>query len=137
MSIEEMFQIVEAIAVVVGVGFAMMQVRQYKRDKHREAALELLHAFQTPEFARALNIVYSMPDGLSKAEVEEYAGDEFHLVYAMTTTWESLGVLVHRGEIDLHLIHDFFMCLGESWKISSTANARKLAETRSTSGFSG
>ena len=70
MSIEEMFQIVEAIAVVVGVGFAMAQVRQYRRDKHREAALELLHAFQTPEFARALNIVYSMPDGLSKAEVE-------------------------------------------------------------------
>jgi hypothetical protein len=26
----------------------------------------------------------------------------------MTTTWESLGVLVHRGEIDLQLIDDFF-----------------------------
>ena len=117
MSIEEMFQIVEAIAVVVGVGFAMVQVRQYRRSKHREAALELLHAFQTPEFARALNIVYSMPDGLSKAEVEKYAGDEFHLVYAMTTTWESLGVLVHRGEIDLHLIHDFFSGpIFVSWK---------------------
>ena len=108
MSIEEMFQIVEAIAVVVGVGFAMVQVRQYRRDKHREAALELLHAFQTPAFARALNIVYSMPDDLSKAEVEKRVGDEFHLVYAMTTTWESLGILVHRGEIDLYLIHDFF-----------------------------
>lgn len=108
MSIEEMFQIIEAIAVVVAVGFAMVQVRQYRRDKRREAALELLHAFQTPAFARALNIVYSMPDELSKTDVEKFAGDEFHLVYAMTTTWESLGILVHRGEIDLHLIHDFF-----------------------------
>jgi hypothetical protein len=70
--------------------------------------MELLHAFQTPSFARALNIVYEMPDGLSKEEVEAYAGDEFHLVYAMTTTWESLGVLVHHGEIDLQLIDDFF-----------------------------
>ena len=26
----------------------------------------------------------------------------------MTTTWESLGVLVFRGEIDLQLIDDFF-----------------------------
>jgi putative heme iron utilization protein len=108
MSVEVIFQAVESIAVVVAVGFAMVQVRQYRRDKHREAAMELLHAFQTPSFARALNIVYEMPEGLSKEEVEAYAGDEFHLVYAMTTTWESLGVLVHHGEIDLQLIDDFF-----------------------------
>ncbi len=108
MSVEVFFQIIEALAVVVGVGFAMVQVRQYRRDKHREAAMELLHSFQTPAFARALNIVYSMPDGLSKSEVEAFAGDDLHLVYAMTTTWESLGVLVHRGEIDLQMIDDFF-----------------------------
>jgi hypothetical protein len=108
MSVEVIFQVIEALAVVVGVGFAMGQVRQYRRDKHREAAMELLHSFQTPTFARALNIVYSMPDGLSKEEVKEFAGNEFHLVYAMTTTWESLGILVNRGEVDLQMIDDFF-----------------------------
>lgn len=108
MPVEVVFQIIEAVAVVIGVGFAMIQVRQYRRDKHREAAMELLHSFQTPNFARALNIIYSMPDGLSKEEVEEFAGNEFHLVYAMMTTWESLGVLVHSGEVSLQLIDDFF-----------------------------
>lgn len=108
MSGESIFQAIEAIAVVVAVGFAILQVRQYRRDKYREAALELLHSFQTPAFAKALNIVYRMPDGLSKEEVEQVAGDDFHLVYAMTTTWESLGVMVHRGEIDLQMIDDFF-----------------------------
>ena len=108
MSAEAIFQAVEAIALVIALGFAILQVRQYRRDKHREAAIELLHSFQTPSFARALNIVYAMPEGLSKEEVENFCGDEFHLVYAMTTTWESLGVLVHRGEIDLQLIDDFF-----------------------------
>jgi len=108
MNAEAYFQAVEAIALVIALGFAILQVRQYRRDKHREAAMELLHSFQTPSFARALNIVYAMPGGLSKEEVEQYCGNEFHLVYAMTTTWESLGVLVHRGEIDLQLIDDFF-----------------------------
>ena len=108
MTADVFFQMIEALAVSVAVGFAMIQVRQYRRDKHREAAMELLHAFQTPSFARALNIVYCMHDGLSKREVEEFAGDEFHLVYAMTTTWESLGILVHHGEVDLQLIDDFF-----------------------------
>jgi hypothetical protein len=108
MSTEVILQAIESFAVVLAVGFAIVQVRQYRRDKHREAAMELLHSFQTPAFARALNIVYAMPDGLSKDEVEKFAGDEFHLVYAMMTTWESLGVLVCRGEIDLQLIDDFF-----------------------------
>jgi hypothetical protein len=108
MSSEAIFQAIEAIAVVIAVGFAMLQVRPYRRDKRRESAMERLHSFQTPSFARALNIVYRMPEGLNKEKIEQFCGDEFHLVYAMTTTWESLGVLVHRGEIDLQLIDDFF-----------------------------
>ncbi len=108
MPIEAIFQAVEAIAVVIAVGFAIVQVRQYRREKHREAALELLHSFQTPHFAKALNIVFKLPDGLSKEEIESTVGDDFHLVYALMTTWESLGILVYRGEVDLDLVDDFF-----------------------------
>jgi hypothetical protein len=70
MSIEAVFQPIEALAVVIGVGFAIIQIRQYRRDKRREAAMELLHSFLTPQFAKALNIVYILPDGLSKDEIE-------------------------------------------------------------------
>ena len=108
MSIEVIFKIVEALAVVIGVGFAIIQVKQYKHNKRREAAMELLHSFQTPSFARALNLVYKLPDSLSREQIEERLGDEFHLVYALMTTWESLGILVYRGEIDLDIIDDFF-----------------------------
>lgn len=108
MNLEAWFQLVESAAVVVAVGFAIIQVRQYRRDKNREAALILLNSFQTPDFAKALTLVYAMPDGLSKEEIEERLGDDFHLVYALTTTWESLGVLVHRGEMSIELVDDFF-----------------------------
>jgi hypothetical protein len=108
MSIEVISQIVEAFAVVVGVGFAIIQIKQYKLNKRREAALVLLHSFQTPSFAKALNLVYKLPDGLSKRQIEDQLGDDFHLVYALMTTWESLGILVYRGEIDLDMIDDFF-----------------------------
>ena len=108
MSIEVVSQIVEAFAVVVGVGFAIIQVKQYKLNKRREAALVLLHSFQTPSFAKALNLVYKLPDGLSKKQIEDQLGYDFHLVYALMTTWESLGILVYRGEIDLDMIDDFF-----------------------------
>ena len=108
MSVEIVFQVVESIAVVIGVLFAIVQVQQYRREKHREAALVLMHSFQTPSFAKAMNLVYNLPDELSKEEVENLLGEKFHLVYALMTTWESLGILVFRGEVDLDLVDEFF-----------------------------
>jgi hypothetical protein len=107
-SVEVALQAIEAAAVVIGVGFAIVQVRQYRRDRRRAAAVELLHSFQTPAFAEALNIVYNLPDGLSREELEQHLQGRFHLVYALMTTWESLGILVHMGEVDLDLVDDFF-----------------------------
>jgi putative heme iron utilization protein len=55
-----------------------------------------------------MNLVYNLPDELSKEEVENLLGKKFHLVYALMTTWESLGILVFRGEVDLDLVDEFF-----------------------------
>ena len=67
-----------------------------------------MHSFQTPSFAEAMNLVYNLPDGLSREEIENLLGDKFHLVYALMTTWESLGILVFRGEVDMDLVDEFF-----------------------------
>ena len=65
-----LFQAIEAAAVVVGVAFAVYETRRYRRERNREAAMELLHAFPTPEFARAVEHVYRLADGLSKRQIE-------------------------------------------------------------------
>ena len=96
------------IAVIGGVLFAVIQIRQYREARKREIALELLRAFMTPDFAKALLVVFNMPDGLTKEEIVAHAGEDMHLVYALMTTWESLGILVFRGELSLDLVDDFF-----------------------------
>ena len=108
MSIEVVLQAIETAAVATGVAFAIVQVRQYRRDRRRAAAIELLHSFQTPVFAEALNIVYNLPDGLSREALETRLEGRFHILYSLMTTWESLGILVHIGEVDLDLVEDFF-----------------------------
>jgi hypothetical protein len=108
MSTGLVLQAIETAAVVTGVAFAIVQVRQYRRDRRRAAAVELLHSFQTPAFAEALNIVYNLPDGLSRQEIEVRLEGRFHVLYSLMTTWESLGILVHMGELDLDLVEDFF-----------------------------
>jgi len=54
-------------------------------------------------------LIYALPEeALSKKQIEERFGEDMHLVYALTTTWESIGVLAFRGEISLELVSDFF-----------------------------
>ena len=45
MNAEVLFQAIEAAAVVVGVAFAVYETRRYRGEQNREAAMELLHAF--------------------------------------------------------------------------------------------
>jgi hypothetical protein len=97
-----------AATLIFGLAYAGVELRQFRASRDRENALELLRSFQTPEFARALRAVYALPTGLTKGEIEEALGEQMDLVYALTTTWESLGILVHRGTMSLGLVDDFF-----------------------------
>lgn len=95
-------------AVIVGVLFAVIQIRHRKQERQREVALELLHSFQTVQFAEALHILSRLPLGLEKKTVEERLAGDFKLIYALMTTWESIGILVFRREITLDMVDDFF-----------------------------
>jgi len=116
MSVEVAFQVIESLAVVVGVGFAIVQVRQYRREKHREAALELMHSFQTPSFAEAMNLVYNLPDGLSKEEIETVLDmvDEF-FSGPLKISWHKLKghVMGERELLGRDTIEEWFQWLTE------------------------
>jgi len=86
MNLQILFQAVEAIAVVVGVGFGVHETRRYRRDRNRDAALELLHAFQTWELAKAITLVYRLVDRLSKKQIESLLGEDLYLSYAMSAS---------------------------------------------------
>jgi hypothetical protein len=117
MSVGFLLQLLGTLALVGGVVLGLAQVRHMGKARKSASAIELVHSFQTPEFARGLVLVYSLPDGLTKAEVLEQLGNEGHLVYSLVTVWESLGILVYRGELDLDTVADFFSgCIVVSWR---------------------
>jgi hypothetical protein len=94
--------------IVVGGVLALLQLRQTHKQRSRESALQMLHSFQTPEFLTAVNIVFDLPEGLSKHEVEQRVGDQMTCLLVMMGTFESLGILVYRRDIDIALVEDFF-----------------------------
>ena len=101
-------EVIQAVAVVGAFGFAWAEIRRFRARRNRESTLELVHSYQTPEFAEALLQMVYLPDGLSMDELEQHLGAKFKLVAILMTTWESLGLLVYRREVDFRLVEDFF-----------------------------
>lgn len=131
MTLPELLSLVSTLAIVAAGVFAGMQVRQLNRQRARDSALQLSHSFQTPEFVNAVNIVFELPDGLSKAEIDSRLGAELTNVWVMFGTFESLGILVYRREIAISLVEDF---CGGAIVLAGKRFKRYLAEMKESSG---
>ena len=107
MTVAVVLQTIATATFVAGAIFAAVQLLLARRSREREGALEILRFFHTPDFARALRLMYDLPPGLPREEIVRRLGDDMALVEAMMLSWESLGVLVFRRELDLSLVDDF------------------------------
>ena len=100
---------VSAIALVAGVIFAAYQLVELRRQHKRDAVLGLVRSFQSGDFTAALGRVNSLTDGANLRTIRRVLGpDGRDQVFLVGLTWESLGVLVFRHEIDMQTIDDFF-----------------------------
>ncbi|HEY3310142.1 MAG TPA: DUF4760 domain-containing protein [Anaerolineales bacterium] len=102
------FQLVSTTIMVIGVIFGVQNIRQFQAGRKRESAIMMLNSFQTGEFVRGLMYILNAPGGLSKADVDRLPPDQFQAILIVIGTWERLGVLVFRREIDLELVDDAF-----------------------------
>src|SRR6266849_2882212 len=129
MDISNIANLINAFAVTAGVIFAAAQIKYYRQRRRREAMLELVRSFQSPAFTSALRRVLSLPDGADAQKIREMLGpDGEDVVYLVSLTWESLGVLVFRREVTLDLVDDFFSGpILVSWRYLS----RYVSEQRS------
>ena len=108
MDLKDAANLISTLAVIAGVFFAVIQLRQHGRARDREAALALVQSFQTPEFSRALRVLFALPEDMDLATMEALPAAEQESIYMIVTTFESLGAIVHRGEIGIELVEDFF-----------------------------
>ena len=109
---------VSAIALVAGVLFAAYQLVELRRQHRRDAVLGLVRSFQSGDFTAALGRVNSLPDGADLRTIRRVLGpDGRDQVFLVGLTWESLGVLAFRREIDMATIDDFFSgAIAISWR---------------------
>jgi hypothetical protein len=109
MDLSTIGNLMNALAVTAGVIFAAIQIRDYRRQQHRDSMSALVRSFQTPSFAHSLRRVSSLPANVTRKQISELLGpDGEDHVYALLTSWEALGILLYRREVTIELVDDFF-----------------------------
>ena len=109
MDISTLANLINAIAVTAGVIFAATQIRDYRHQRKRDSMLSLVRSFQSPTFAKALRRVVELPDNASAEEIRKILGPAGEdLIVHVSATWETIGVLLFHGELNIDVIDDFF-----------------------------
>lgn len=100
--------LVSTIAIVLGVIFAAYQLNVLRLQRSREVQLTLASSFQTADFQEALQMLVTLPDGLTKAEIDARLGPASVHIFHWFGTMETLGILVHHREVPIGIVDDFF-----------------------------
>jgi hypothetical protein len=101
-------QATETLAVVVGVAFGLIQLRQLRHQREVQAGLELLGPLQTPESAEVLLTVHDLPDDLTGEELRQRLGSRYKSAMATLALFESLGPAVARGHVPIQMYAEFY-----------------------------
>lgn len=108
MNLPLVFQIISTSAVILGIIFGILNLRNFQIMRKREAAILMLNSFQTTDFVKGLLLVFDIKEGVTKEEIDKLPYDQFVSLYMVIGTWERLGILVFRHEIDLDLVDDAY-----------------------------
>jgi hypothetical protein len=108
MNLPLILQLIATGIMIIGIVFGIQNIRQYQASRKRESANMMLNSFQTSEFIRGLLAVFDLPEQAGKAHLDSLPQDEFLAIYMVMGTWERMGVLVFRRELELGMVEDAY-----------------------------
>ncbi len=99
-------EILGLVSIVAGIVFAIIQLRQLRQQRRELAAVELIRAWQTPEFGRALKTLQLLPDHADADRLNDNDAELEDMAFVVGMFFEGVGVMVHRGLIPLEIVND-------------------------------
>jgi hypothetical protein len=99
-------EIVGILAIVFGIVFGLLQLRQHRKQSHDMAILELARSFEAPEFTEAYMLVTSLEPGIRDKELQA-RGPEY-VAAAMRVGWkfETVGMLIYHRVVPMDAMAD-------------------------------
>jgi len=99
-------EILGTVTILGGALFAVVQIREFREQRRQVVTVELVRSFHDPDFARAVNLIRQLPDGVSADELRS-KGSEFEQAAIMIATrYETMALLVFREMTSFAMVHE-------------------------------
>jgi hypothetical protein len=108
-NLETMANIAEllgGISIVAALTFSVFQIREFKLRRRDSVAAGLMQSFYSADLARAVSLLRLLPDGVSAEQLREMGPEYEEAAILVTTTFETMGFLVHRGIAPFSLVEE-------------------------------
>lgn len=109
MSLSDLANIVEIVgmfAILSGIVFGLIQLKQHRIQRRDLAILECARSFEDKEFTEAYRLISELPEGITKANIDKMGAEYEPAVIRVGMKFETMGLLIHRGVIPIDAMSD-------------------------------
>jgi hypothetical protein len=116
--------VVGGLVVVGGALFALVQFREFRRQRQDTVAVDIVQTFSDAEFARCLEAVRELPDGISLAEMRSHGVAVQSAALRVAMYYEAVGLLAFRRIVPFSIVRELTggMCVVVSRKLQVWMN---------------
>ncbi|MBT8098868.1 MAG: DUF4760 domain-containing protein [Gammaproteobacteria bacterium] len=109
MTLSDVASIVEIIgifAIVFGITFGLMQLRQHRRQLRNIAIHELAASFEDRDFTEAYRLLAELDDDMSVESINALGDEYVSAVLRVGMKFETIGLLVHNRVVPFEEVKD-------------------------------
>jgi hypothetical protein len=96
--------ILGALTVFGGVVFGLIQLSEFRKQRRDAIAAELMRTFYSIDLADAVTLIRTLPDHCPATEVRERGPQYERAAVVITTSFETMGLLVFSRIADFELV---------------------------------
>ena len=99
-------KIIGAGTIITGLVFGWFQIRYYRAQQRDAVATNLMQTFYNADLARAMAMLQPLPNGITLKELRALGNDHVEAAITVTTSFETMGLLVFKRIAPLSLVLD-------------------------------
>jgi hypothetical protein len=111
-------EIFGALLVIIGVIFALYEIRRHRQQRRETAAMEIMRAFQSPDFTRTLRLVMDFEQECRDCRDDSISPELQDAAMLVSTTLESVGFMVYQRIVPFGLVQQLMGgTIQASWRV--------------------
>ena len=99
-------EIIGAGSIITGLTFGWFQLRHFRAQQRDAVAINLMQTFYDQDLALAVALLQPLPDGIRLEEMRAKGLEYVKAAIPITTSFETMGLLVFRRIAKLDLVLD-------------------------------